>query len=346
MRGGRIVAGATAAGLAGAVIERTLIRRLRPSAGDGLDPTLWVPARQRFVTSFDGTRLRVAEGGPGAAARRRPAVVFLHGICLDMTVWRHQFERLAGTHRCIVYDARGHGGSSPAGPAGYSIGALVGDLRAVLDGTVGDRPVVLAGHSLGGMTILGLAAESPEEFGGRVTGAVLLDTTASGVGRSGPRGLLAHLEPLLRPVLSWGAVDPRRVRRMFTLATDGGLTLAATRLTNFGPDAPAPAVEQVVRTAAAAAPEVWTKLLPALFDLDLVDAARSVAVPSLVVVGEVDRLTPPAMSFALQEALPDVTSLIVRGAGHCALLERPDEVAEAIAAFVSAVGRRAPARAS
>ena len=326
---GAAVTGAVAA-------ERVLVRRARarpdPERGE---PLAERPGRERLVTSFDGTRLAVTVVGPDDPGV--PTLVFSHGFTLDMTAWHFQWKALSKRYRCVLYDQRGHGRSSPGAGGDYSLEAMGRDLKTVLDSTVPEGPVVLIGHSLGGMSILALAAAHPEEFGRRVRGVVLANTAASDVlravlGNLGSRAALRAL-PAARRFVS----DPRRAYRIRERLVGGGADLAflIARATNFGPHAAPSVIDHVVSISAGAPLEVWTDVMSSMLEMDLGHALEHVRVPALVIASDLDRLTPPASALALTGRLPDARLVEMEGAGHCAMLERPDQFNGLVERFVA-----------
>ena len=106
------------------------------------------------------------------------------------------------------------------------------------------------------------------------------------------------------------------------------LAFLAARATNFAPGAPPSLVDHVARVSANTPAEVWPPLLLSIIELDLAHALAKVRVPALVIVGEVDRLTPTAGARALAAALPDARVMVIAGAGHVAMLERPARLRE------------------
>ncbi|MFD8961695.1 alpha/beta fold hydrolase, partial [Streptomyces anulatus] len=114
-----------------------------------------VPAAELTARSADGSRIHVELHGPEDA----PAVVLAHGWTCNTRFWDAQIRDLAADHRVIAYDQRGHGLTPEPGPGGYSTNALADDLEAVLAATLAPgRRAVLAGHSMGGMTVMAAAA--------------------------------------------------------------------------------------------------------------------------------------------------------------------------------------------
>jgi pimeloyl-ACP methyl ester carboxylesterase len=330
-----VATGATAgAALVGFVGGRHLIRRARtapdPERGEPLGER---PGVEHRVRSFDGTDLAVNVAGPEDG----PAVVLIHGFSGDMTLWHFQWKALAKSTRVVLYDQRGHGRSGPGAGGDYSLEALGKDLRAVLDADCPSGPVAVIGHSLGGMAVLAFAAEFPEEFGGRVRAVVLANTAASDLIRSVAGGLGVRLAQFLASSTLRLASNRDRVHRIRAraLAGRGDLAFAATRLTNFGPHPPPSLVEYVAGVGARAPVEVWSDLLVSLIEMNLVHALEHVRAPTLIIVGDVDRLTPPASALAMKHALPDAQMVVFKGAGHCTMLERHEQFNRVVEGFLA-----------
>ena len=320
----RVALGTAAAATAavGAVAtQRAAARRLRGRPDQGREDDLArLPDEELRVTSGDGTRLHVRAIGPRGA----PALVFLHGITLDMTTWHYQWRAFSDRFRCVLVDQRAHGRSSKPPTGDYSLQAMGRDIQAVLDQAVGDGPAVLVGHSMGGMAILSFARQVPDEFGKRVVGAVFVDTAASDLLREAFGGALHRVGWAIRRV--GGRLTTRldladRLQRgVQTVGRD--LSFLIAWATNFGPDAAPSHVEHVTRIASSAPVEVWVNALQDLLDMDLRHAIEHVRVPALVVVGDRDLVTPKASAQALRSTLPDARAFVIAGAGHVSMLEK------------------------
>jgi pimeloyl-ACP methyl ester carboxylesterase len=324
-----------AAAAAGAVVaQRTAARRLRarPDAEGREDLGALPPEDLGPVTSFDGTKLRVRAAGPPGA----PALVFLHGITLDMTTWHYQWTELSDRYRCILFDARAHGRSQRPATGDYSLEAIARDLKAVLDAVVPTGSAVLIGHSMGGMATLSFAEQFPEEFGNRVIGVVLVDTAASDVLRDVFGGLGARVGRGLRRVghryTSRPDLAERLQRRIRGFGADFAFLVGWA--TNFGPNASPSQVEHITRLASEAPIEVWTRTLQSLLEMDLKHAIENVRVPSLVIVGDRDLLTPKTSAQALRAALPDARAVVITGAGHISMMERHQVFNEVLEAYL------------
>lgn len=322
-RDGRTAAGTIGLGLAGAMLAgrssvRRHRRRLDPESGEQLG--LLPPDDLGPVTASDGTQLAVRAAGPEGA----PAILFAHGITLDMTTWYYQWRTLSDRYRCILLDHRGHGRSGHPPSGDYSLRAIGEDLRAVLDRAAPRGPVVLAGHSMGGMAIVSLADLHPEEFGGRVAGAVLVDTAVSDVVKEAMGMVGAKLDRLARIFVEGYLRRPERVEWVRTNLRRHGTDLAflIARATNFGPGCSATQVDHITRLGSDAPIEIWTSMLRGLAEMDLREALGSIAVPTLVVVGDRDALTPKTSAVAIRAALPDARAYVLTRAGHLAMMER------------------------
>src|SRR3982751_5325440 len=132
------------------------------------------------LTVADGVRLFVETSGPADAPL---TVVLLHGWCLDRRTWHRQVTALEAASpqpRVIAYDSRGHGRSGHTRLRSATLAQLGDDLAEVIRAYAPAGPIVLAGHSLGGMTIMEFAESYPQEFAGRVAGLVFVSTTPEG----------------------------------------------------------------------------------------------------------------------------------------------------------------------
>ena len=316
--------GVAAVAAVGAVAaERAAVRRLRgrtdPAAEEDLNE---LPPEQREVTSFDGTTLHLRIAGDA----ERATLVFLHGVTLDMTTWHYQWKHFSDRFRCVLLDHRGHGRSSPPPMGDYSLTALGRDIKAVLDEVATDAPVILVGHSMGGMALLSFARQFPEEFGSRVCGAVFVDTAASDVLRETFGDIGVRIGDAVRRIgdryRDRIEAAERLHRRVRSMGSD--LAFLTAWVTNFGPNASPTHVDHVARISADTSVEAWVHAWRDLLQLDLQHAIEHVRVPALVVVGDRDLITPKVSAQALRAALPDARAVVITGAGHISMLERHD----------------------
>jgi pimeloyl-ACP methyl ester carboxylesterase len=328
---GAAVTGAVAA-------ERLLVKRTRskpdPERGEDLSER---PGIERRIRSADGTDLAVNVIGPTDGRPDAPTIVFAHAFTLDMTAWHYQWKGLSTSNRCVLYDHRGHGRSGRAAGGDYSIQALGRDLRAVLDATTAGPPAVLVGHSMGGMAIVSLAEQFPDEFGSRVRAVVLANTAAADVLKAIVGNLGVRASQALLPLARRITADTRRGYRIRSSFFRGQADLAflVARLTNFGSSASPSVIDHVVRLSGQVPLEVWADLISGMFEMDLGEALANIRVPALVVVGDVDRLTPPSSALALKRRLPDARMILFRDVGHCAMLEHHAEFNRVVQEFLA-----------
>jgi pimeloyl-ACP methyl ester carboxylesterase len=350
-----LAAGAVAAG-AGAVVaaERIAIGRAQ-LLRDNSAPENFGGLRGRALTVLadDGVPLHVeiddpAPGTPGGSpagdAAGQPGgpatIVFCHGYTLNQDCWHFQRRDLRG-HRLVFWDQRDHGrsGRSPGGAA--SIDQLGADLSRVIGAVApGDMPVILVGHSMGGMTIMALAGQQPGLFGTKVIGAALISTTASGLDRGSP-WMPGPARPVLRralPVVLRGAATGYRavlVEQGRRVASD--VSFLSTRFIGFGNPRVNPAtvdfLEQMIRETPI---EVIAAFSEALYACDLRGTLATLgAVPVLVLTGEKDRLVSPSLGLELAAQIPGAELVLVPGAGHALILEDPAVVNEAITRLIA-----------
>lgn len=241
-----------------------------------------------------------------------PALLFLHGYPLDHSIWRHQVANLAGFRR-IAPDLRGMG-HSDAPDLGYSIATYADDLVALLD-TLGVKHVVVVGLSMGGY----IAFELVRRYRHRVRALILMDTRAD--------------------------ADTTEVRRQrdhsAATARDGGATAIAEQLLPrmLGRGTIASAPQTVERVRAMMASTSVAGIVGALGALrDRADSAPLLAgmgdIPTLVVAGSEDQLTPPAQMEAMAATIPGAEFVVVEGAGHLPPVEQPLATTRVISDFL------------
>ncbi len=319
-----VVAVGAAVGMAA---ERRAIgrTRLRPDP-DAREPFFHLPAdRTRKVAAEDGVALHVEEVGPCDAAL---TVVFLHGYTQEMAVWHYQRQELAKNNpgRLVFYDHRSHGRSGRSRPERATIDQLGRDLATVLDVVVPTGPIMLVGHSMGGMTIMALADAHPELFGSRVIAVALLSTSTGKLAELS-FGLPTLARPLATFGLTWLTRGMRHRPAPFERGRRAGTDLAflAARWLTFGHRDVSPAIVEFVEQMTAHTPvDVIAEFYDTFTTHDKLAAIEVLhAVETLVLVGSEDRLTPLEHSKAIGDCLPAATLVIVEGAGHMVQLEQP-----------------------
>lgn len=294
-------------------------------------PAVRTPAEPNVVVADDGAALHVEiDGDPDSDL----TVVFVHGFTARLEEFLLQREALGGRARLVFYDQRGHGRSGWGDVRNATIDQLGRDLAAVLDRHAPHGPVVLLGHSMGGMTIMSLARQRPELFGTRVHGLFFLATSAGQlatqgvVGRVIRLGKRLHLLPLWLRLLRLWAPVLERLRKPGTAAG-----YAFVRRNLFGTDDADPELVRLVQDLLEQAPfTISAAFYPTLIDHDELAALTNVrGVPSVVLCGDSDRLTPVSHSRTLAEEIGASAELVVvPGAGHSVNISRPRIVDDAL----------------
>jgi pimeloyl-ACP methyl ester carboxylesterase len=313
-------------------------------------------AERSEVTTADGVHLNVESIGPDDAP---VTVLLVHGWTCSTRSWHHQVEelpRILGKDavRIVTYDHRGHG-HSDAGPAGSQrIEQLADDLATVLDTVVGDGPVVYAGHSMGGMTLMALADERPELFGSRIAAAALVSTT-SGQASSGAFGLPNRFDPAAavfapRAVNLVGARIERRAQRAGVpphgiVRGRRALELAAARLQRpalrqmvFGKRVDPAEVDLFLEDLAVVPGPSYGGFFEAILQHDRGDALKVLdQLPVEIMHGTRDRLLPPRHANRMAAQLPTARLWMYPGAGHMLMQERPRDVTHRLASLARKV---------
>ena len=287
------------------------------------------PTVTSTVRTEDGVDLHVEiDDAPSATT-----VVFVHGFTARLGEFELQRATLRGRTRAVLYDCRGHGQTRRRGVRAATIDQLGRDLGRVVDAAAPVGPVVLFGHSMGGMTIMALARQRPELFGPRVVGAFLLATSSGGIVEAGPIGMgvrILRALRLLTPLLLWmrlwaplaekvrrrGTKAGRAYYRRYLFGTDDADPAAVTLVQDLLEQTPFPVVAAFYRT---------------LLDHDehaSLEVMRGI--PVTLLVGDSDRLTPASHSQRMAEALPDAELTVVPGAGHSVNITRQAVVDDAL----------------
>ncbi|MEV8530300.1 alpha/beta hydrolase [Streptomyces sp. NPDC051211] len=333
---------------AGVAVERlTVGRGMRMKARVALDaagPYGSLRGLEGTTRAEDGTELHYeVDELPADTRRRRPlrrnasatavTVVFCHGYCLSQDSWHFQRAALRGVVRSVYWDQRSHGlsdrGLAQADGEPVTIDQLGRDLKAVIDAAAPEGPLVLVGHSMGGMTIMALAEQFPELLRDRVR-AVLLAGTSSG-----------RLDEVTYGLPSVGMTAVRRVLPgvLRALGSQVELVEKGRRATadlfagmikrySFGSRDVDPGVARFAERLIEATPiDVVAEFYPAFAAHDKTAALQQfVGLPVTVIAGDKDMVTPPEHSEDIKAELPDAELVVLENAGHLLMLEHPETV--------------------
>jgi pimeloyl-ACP methyl ester carboxylesterase len=289
------------------------------------------------VRSKDGIRLHTEVFGPEDGY----PIVLAHGITCALRVWAYQIADLANDYRVIAYDHRGHGRSAvPARRHAYSLDHLAGDLDSVLEATLapGERAVI-AGHSMGGIAITSWADRYPDRVLQRADAVALINTTTGDLLRN------VQLLPVPSPLADV------RVRAAGTLLKTFGaapLLRAVDRPSRrfvstiaVGRDAD-PAVAEFIFELFTSTPPAgrggWARTLVDSLGPEHI-GLTNLTVPTLVIGSAKDRLLPMVSSRHIARMAPNLASFVELSGGHCAIVERPDEVNKQLRLLIESVSQ-------
>jgi pimeloyl-ACP methyl ester carboxylesterase len=286
------------------------------------------------LTTHDGLDLHVHVEGPHDAAL---TVVLAHCWTSDHDSWRYQVRdlrhRFGDTVRVVSYDHRGHGASDGTPRHSATIENLGRDLSDLVDAHAPTGDLVLAGHSIGGMTLMALAEHRPELYSERVRG-VLFVATSGGSLHEVTLGLPRVSERLREQIPLMLAMRSKMVSRRHRRRAPYIEGMVARRFL-FGDDMRlrdhALAVEGIINTPAASMRGFFEDVLRH----DRIEGLSALAgIPVHVMVGDKDLLTPPSHADLLAEKVPDARLTVCPGAGHMLPLECDAVVSEALVELV------------
>jgi YbgC/YbaW family acyl-CoA thioester hydrolase len=264
-------------------------------------------AAPRMVRLADGSTIALDEAGQSGVP-----VLFVHGYPLDRTMWRAQLEGITG-HHLLAPDLRGFG-VSPLGGGGTTLAQHADDLAALLD-VLEINQVVFAGLSMGGY----LAFEFLRRHRDRVRGLVLMDTKAEADDEAGRAGRDAAIVKVAEE--GAGAIAAAMGEKLFAQGTPPNVREAMAR-----------------QMAGSSVSGIMAALVAMRDRADSTDLLPSLAgLPTLVIVGAEDQLTPPAAAERMVAAIPGAELVVVEGAGHLPPVERPATVNEALQRFLDSL---------
>ncbi|MGW1794449.1 alpha/beta fold hydrolase [Streptomyces sp. NPDC001984] len=357
--------GVLAAGAAaGVAIERMTvgrdIRRKARLALDSTGPYGTLRGTPGKAEADDGTELYYEvddvepEGGPAPRRRRlfgrkAPApvtVVFSHGYCLNQDSWHFQRAALRGVVRTVYWDQRSHGRSGRGvaqlqDDVPLTIDQLGRDLKAVLDAAVPEGPIVLVGHSMGGMTMMALAAHYPELIRDRVVATAFVGTSSGRLGEvnfglplAGVNAVRRVLPGVLKALGQQAALVEKGRR------ATAELFAGIIKRYSFASRDVDPAVERFAERMIESTPiDVVAEFYPAFTDHDKTEALTFFEdMPVLVLAGVQDLVTPSEHSEAIADLLPDAELVLVPDAGHLVMLEHPEVVTDRLADLLTRAG--------
>ena len=256
------------------------------------------------VVTAGGKAIGADEAGGGDAL----PIILLHGVGSDKSVWAPQLEHFSASRRAVAFDYPGYGESDPAGPGTTRDDFATAILAAMT--ALGIQRAHVCGLSLGGVIAIAMHHSAPQ----RCASLILADSFA--VHPDGP------------------AIYERSVA-----ASEQMSELAAARTpVLLAPGASEDLHQEVRETMARIDPEAFRIGAEAVWLADQRDRVAAIAVPTLVLVGAEDTVTPPSLSRELAEAIPGAQLHILAGAGHLASIERPADFNRLVEEFIAPLG--------
>lgn len=306
----------------------------------GRFPILWLlgrggitaPARRAGaveIAGADGAVLHVEMEG----ALQGPILVFTHGWGLSARIWAEARADLGGRFGLVFWDLPGLGRSGRPG-AGYSLEGFAEDLHAIIDSLPDDRPIILVGHSIGGMTVQTFCARHPDLLNRRVTAIVLENTThANPLETMVFGGVFRSLQPMIELALKLDTILSPALWLMNWQAWLSGSTHVAARLVGFGARPTREQLDRTARLPTKNSPAVQARGNLAMLRWSITDDLPRIDVPALVFVGGRDLTTREEAGEAIVAALPQARLVRVEDAGHMGPVEKAAFYNEQIADF-------------
>ncbi|MGW5559887.1 alpha/beta fold hydrolase [Micromonospora sp. NPDC003944] len=300
---------------------------------------------ERFEVGLpDGVRLNVEVTGPTDA---QVTAILLHGWTLDGRSWHRQVDALTaasfgGAVRVVTYDARGHGRSSCMALRTATLAQLGDDLATLIDAVAPSGPVVLVGHSMGGMTVMEYAHRHPAHFAARTAGLVFVSTTAEGHTHT-VYGLSPRIARLIRLAETTGAGVLARCGSWRAPRALLNALQPSIRWMLFGDRCEPADIRLVTSAVARASLRSIGGFRASIGTQHRLDTLAALAhLPAAALVGDRDRLTPPPCAESIAAALPATELTVCTGAGHMLMMERPDEVNAALTGVLRQVLAESP----
>jgi pimeloyl-ACP methyl ester carboxylesterase len=269
-------------------------------------------------------------------------MVFTHGWGADSDLWQYARRDLVPAYRVVTWDIRGLGASTQPTDRDYSLDRMAEDLKAVVASV--DGPVVLVGHSIGGMINLTYARRYPADLGTKVLGIAELNSTYTNPVRTTKGASLATAlqKPIAEPLLYATIVLSPLVRVMNTLRYFSGVSHVQNARQTFAGTETRQQLDFVSRYEMLSTPSVIARGGLAMFHWDASDALSKISVPVLVIAGNQDTTTLPEASAHMRDRIPGAQLVVAAPAKHMGLIERHGEYNAALSSFAAACFRRYP----
>lgn len=310
---------------AGRFISLPLLRRRGTD-----EPKFMRTGTVQRVNRPDGSVIQVEFYGP---ADGQP-IILTHGWGPNSTVWYYVKRQLSDRFRIIVWDLPGLGKSSKPKNNDYSLQKYARDLESVV-AIAGDKPVILLGHSLGGMCILTFCRLFPKQLGDKVAGLILVDTTYTNPVKTSifSRFFRTVQKPLLEPLLYLTIGLSPLVWLMNWLSYLNGSLYISVEVSGFTGTETRGQLNFSAILSALGWPGVLARGTLAMLNYDETATLATINVPSLIVVGASDIATIPAASIRMKAEVPNSELVVLKPGGHMGLMEQNRQFSEAVSSF-------------
>jgi pimeloyl-ACP methyl ester carboxylesterase len=326
-------------------LERRVIgsvfKKTRPGFPEP-EPFFALSAPGPILVTPDGVELHVEIDEPDPEVDPGVTIVMVHGFVLSLHCWHFQRKHFRGRHRIVLFDQRSHGRSGRSAGRRCRVRFLARDLKQVLEATTApDEPVILLGHSMGGMAIQEFARRYPDQIGSKVVGVGLLASSSGELRHhSIIRGIPDRMfPPLAETVMAALNRIPAVVEKSRRASTD--VAYVVTRRLGYGDvDVPGEYVDFLSEMISGTPLDVVSDFYPAFAEFDgrrgLVRLSR---IETAVIGGERDSIIPVEHTRSILELLPGAESLILSESGHMGMIEHHREYNTVLQRLVDRVER-------
>lgn len=298
------------------------------------DPIPTVESRSEYLQLSDGSKVHYQING----AVDGPTVILTHGWGLDSDEWCYARQELGNDFRVITWDLPGLGRSDRPADRNWSLNRLAQILDELISAT-GGGPVVLMGHSIGGMITLTYCQQYPQALGSRVSALIIGQSTYTNpVETTSMAALYRPLQgPVLKPLCyAMIALSPL-CRVLNGLSWLNGSAARSTERSSFSGDETREQLDFLTQSYVVAAPDVVGHGMLAMMDYDATSALPKIDIPVLVVTGDSDKTCLPEASAFMVANLPQGTLSVLPNARHCGLFEHHATFHEIVRGFVKRV---------
>jgi len=323
--------------LVGVFAGKYLVAVFYPSGAEPLDPA---PLGVAKVRGASGANLQVVRYGADGAG---PVLLFTHGWGADRRDWLYAIQSLQPGRSIVTWDLPGLGESSPPANGDYTMPTLARDLDSVV-ASLGDRPVILVGHSIGGMLNLEYARQFPQKLGGAVRGFVQANTTYTNpvMTKQNAERSARLQEPVFEPLLDLVTWTSPVARALGWFAYQSGLAHLQLASQSFAGAESWEQLDTMARYAYRSSPAVVARGVRAMLDWDATEVLPKIGVPTLIISGDEDVTTLPSASDRMARDIRSAARVSIPDAAHLGPVEQHRAYADAIEGFASRVSGDGP----